>query len=221
MPAARDLTGLRFGRLTVLRSDGRVKFGREMTAWRCRCDCGAELRVPQRRLTTGSENHQQHACDICRSVPCAICGGPVPPIAHSPTCSPECRAELNRRYQLAYYHERRADDPERRQKNSAYKKRRWAAMTPAEKLADARRRAEMADREKINERARRRHAERMASDPAYAARKQEQRNARLARIGEDAAREEARLAAARRRAKRDEIEMLSAIDKLTGDPDEQ
>lgn len=51
MPAARDLTGLRFGRLVAIRLDGH--FGRAR-AWLCRCDCGVELRVRMGCLVTGN-----------------------------------------------------------------------------------------------------------------------------------------------------------------------
>lgn len=39
MPARQDLTGKRFGRLTVLRCEGKAKHGKYQ--WLCRCDCGA------------------------------------------------------------------------------------------------------------------------------------------------------------------------------------
>lgn len=133
MPAPRDLTGQRFGALTVLRSDGRVFWGQDQTAWLCRCDCGAEIRVPQRRLTTSQPSHQIRACEDCRSTPCEICGKPVARATNARTCSPECLTEKHRRYQLAYYHDVRAPDPEDTAKRRARGRDRWAAMTPEEK----------------------------------------------------------------------------------------
>ena len=38
-----DLAGCRYGRLTVLREDGRDRWGQMM--WLCRCDCGREVLV--------------------------------------------------------------------------------------------------------------------------------------------------------------------------------
>jgi hypothetical protein len=52
-----DLTGQRFGRLTVLRLEGtHVSRGgsREGTLWRCRCDCGKETVVYGRNLRWGN-----------------------------------------------------------------------------------------------------------------------------------------------------------------------
>ncbi len=46
----KDLTGKRFGRLTVIRKDGHLG---EKTAWLCKCDCGNYKRISTDRLTTG------------------------------------------------------------------------------------------------------------------------------------------------------------------------
>lgn len=48
--SAIDLTGQRFGRLTVLERAGNI--GR-MAAWKCRCDCGAECVVGSNSLRRG------------------------------------------------------------------------------------------------------------------------------------------------------------------------
>lgn len=37
----KDITGMRFGRLTVTRrAEDQVKYGRRMCMWECKCDCG-------------------------------------------------------------------------------------------------------------------------------------------------------------------------------------
>lgn len=55
MPAAIDITGQRYGRLTVIRSSGHVQAGKELKrAWECLCDCGATLRVATSALRTGN-----------------------------------------------------------------------------------------------------------------------------------------------------------------------
>lgn len=64
MTKAKDLTGQRFGRWTVLE---RVPLGRETSngerhGWRCRCDCGTERTVVTRSLTDGSS--RSCGCDI-------------------------------------------------------------------------------------------------------------------------------------------------------------
>jgi len=47
---APDLTGQRFGRLTAIRRDGRI---RQLCAWICRCDCGNEVRTNTNTLRCG------------------------------------------------------------------------------------------------------------------------------------------------------------------------
>lgn len=48
----RNLTGQKFGLLTVIEDDGtRDKFGAIM--WLCKCDCGAEVHIRSRRLIKG------------------------------------------------------------------------------------------------------------------------------------------------------------------------
>lgn len=127
--------------------------------------------MAQPRLTAADGSRQQHACDSCRSRPCEICAMPVPVASNSKTCSPECKAERSRRYQLAYYHEIRATDDEDTAKRRSRSRARRAGMTPAERLEDSRKRAATEDKAAKNARARARHAERVASDPAYAAAK--------------------------------------------------
>jgi hypothetical protein len=51
MSAARNLAGLKFGRLTVMRRAGRQ---RRSLMWVCVCDCGVERSVRGTALTTGN-----------------------------------------------------------------------------------------------------------------------------------------------------------------------
>ena len=53
MVAFRDLTGQKFGRLTVLHHTGR---GVRHVRWACRCDCGLETEVIGSNLTRGNTN---------------------------------------------------------------------------------------------------------------------------------------------------------------------
>lgn len=48
-----DRVGHRYGRLTVLRENGRWRRG---VTWLCRCDCGNELTVPAFSLSSGNTN---------------------------------------------------------------------------------------------------------------------------------------------------------------------
>ena len=55
MPALIDLTGQRFGALTVLHRDGSEPHGnlRRWPVWRCECDCGYRVRVRGDSLRRG------------------------------------------------------------------------------------------------------------------------------------------------------------------------
>lgn len=52
MSTVKDLTGQRFGRLTVIRRDGSSRQG--LAAWLCRCDCGRECVVEGAMLRKGN-----------------------------------------------------------------------------------------------------------------------------------------------------------------------
>ena len=48
-----DLTGRRFGRLAAIEPlPERVRYGRSIL-WRCRCDCGQEIKAPANQLLSG------------------------------------------------------------------------------------------------------------------------------------------------------------------------
>lgn len=50
-PGQRDITGLRFGRLTAVEPTGETVRG--SAVWLCRCDCGGEVHAPLHQLTAG------------------------------------------------------------------------------------------------------------------------------------------------------------------------
>lgn len=50
-PGCRDISGMRFGRLTAVEPTGEVTRG--SAVWRCRCDCGGEVHAPLHQLTAG------------------------------------------------------------------------------------------------------------------------------------------------------------------------
>lgn len=64
-----DLTGRRFGQLTVIRQDGRDKSGKNVL-WLCRCECGAETRVSTIHLTSGHTT----SCRECANKRFVACG---------------------------------------------------------------------------------------------------------------------------------------------------
>lgn len=51
----KDISGRKFGRLTVIARDGYISNGtrRRLFAWKCLCDCGKYARVPVRDLASG------------------------------------------------------------------------------------------------------------------------------------------------------------------------
>jgi hypothetical protein len=116
MVAFKDMTGLRFGRLTVIRQDGRTSTKGRLITWLCKCACGKECCAVGDYLRKGYKkscgclqeeswykNHQPYrtsTCIICNKVFRCKC---YPP---RQTCSQKClRIKLQRRQSL----ERRKD----------------------------------------------------------------------------------------------------------------
>lgn len=58
-----DLTGKRFGRVTVIDEAGRASYNREVT-WRYQCDCGAYGTAASSDLRRG----KTAACFACRHI---------------------------------------------------------------------------------------------------------------------------------------------------------
>lgn len=187
MPAQKDLTGQRFGRLTVIRKEGRVTYGgRLQAAWRVRCDCGREEVYPQNRLPHTPSLARQRgtvtACTQCSRPPCVVCGELVPVGSRRNTCSDECHREKLRERSLAHYRKRVSADPE-------YNKRR-AALIRYRKLVDPEYRDRIREtarrtRERLNadpERAEKRRAAMRAWYAKNAERVQAKRRERLAKM---------------------------------------
>ena len=62
MGKVKDLTGQRFGRLTVIRQNGfgeRNKFGSRYAKWLCKCDCGNSC---ERTTDILKRNRNDHSC---------------------------------------------------------------------------------------------------------------------------------------------------------------
>ena len=112
----RDLTGLRFNALTVVRMVGKVQHGRNMVkVWSCVCICGNELEVDQASLKKG----QVPACKTCRRGPCVICSKPITNPNYAVkrnTCSDVCRKEQIRAKHRRRYHKQIELDPEHNKK---------------------------------------------------------------------------------------------------------
>src|SRR4051812_19583585 len=67
MPAAIDITGQRYERLTALARVGKTTAGGAYV-WRCRCDCGKETDVPIPALRNG---HTRSCGCLGREISCA------------------------------------------------------------------------------------------------------------------------------------------------------
>jgi hypothetical protein len=122
-----------------------MRLGKDMPAWLCRCDCGAELRVPNKRLTTTVAALKWDACETCRGTLCVICGGPIAAGSPRIACSrQECQRELGLARQRAYDAAHR-DDPlyleRKRQHTRSYR----ASMTPEEQREAGRRKRQDED----------------------------------------------------------------------------
>ena len=60
MPKVKDLTGLRFGKLTVIEQHGftnKNKHGCRQAIWYCKCDCGNYCEMASGTLTRSRSNH--------------------------------------------------------------------------------------------------------------------------------------------------------------------
>lgn len=56
MPKFKDLTGMKFGKLTVIEQgeNHRQPSGKSIVMWKCRCECGSESLISASNLTTGN-----------------------------------------------------------------------------------------------------------------------------------------------------------------------
>lgn len=210
MPAFRDLTGQRFGKLVAVEYVGRIAGGQD-GYWRCQCDCGTLTTIPRRRLS-GTRGDLVRACEACRlSRQCAICETTfIPSSSRATTCSPECSRVLRTRNLVAAkarrdaarpdrlraeqcrYRERLRKDPQRHEARKKVK-REWYVANRDEILAERRRRrASMSDDERaaIREYMRRWHRELRADPDRHAAylamqtdRRREARLSELVRLG--------------------------------------
>lgn len=156
----------------------RVKFGSWQSSWLCRCDCGAEIVVPQNRLPHRESiplGHRVDACQDCRAKPCLVCGTPIPPPSSARTCSQACKAEIRRQQSLAYYH-RRAEQPGYLDARADQARERWGDMSDDRRRAISQRaykqRLAREGREALNAKSRRQHEDRM-EDPDYRERRRQ------------------------------------------------
>jgi hypothetical protein len=103
-----DLTGRKYGRLTVVKSGGKqIYAGKPCYMWWTLCDCGREELVPQSQLS-----RRKAGCAVCRRGPCVVCGGEIVRETTKNTCCDQCEQEKRRNIYLKSYYKKVADDPE-------------------------------------------------------------------------------------------------------------
>ena len=61
---AKDLTGQKFGRLTVLKENGRTESKKPLVIWLCKCECGNYVNRTAKALTTSKNS----GCDNCKFI---------------------------------------------------------------------------------------------------------------------------------------------------------
>lgn len=94
MPPPLDLTGQRFGKLTVVRLGLSAQYnGRAQNLWVARCECGDERAYSQDRLMRPDASpHAIRHCPKCRTRACIECGTEFT-VIHGPEryCSDQCK----------------------------------------------------------------------------------------------------------------------------------
>lgn len=134
MPPIKDLTGQRFGRLTVLERD-RTQEARMRTKhayWRCACDCGHETTVLGASLRDG----RTQSCGCLRRVRAALRWSGV--IKHGTRYSyaeKGCRCDQCRKWKRERDRRQRARKPEKARERH----RRWKSAHAEEHIATTRR----------------------------------------------------------------------------------
>jgi len=67
MPDGKNLTGKKFGKLTVIKNTGQKdKWGSYL--WLCKCDCGNYKKVKAYRLTTNNPKNRTRSCGCLRKL---------------------------------------------------------------------------------------------------------------------------------------------------------
>lgn len=117
MPDGIDLTGRRFGKLTVVEFAGHHRgWARPKKQWLCKCDCGRKEVILQERLPHADYvvryRHAHWACFVCRKTAiCAVCETEFLSIKGDKTCSVACTKTYDRQLSRAAYSRRKEKDP--------------------------------------------------------------------------------------------------------------
>lgn len=195
MPPPLDLAGQRFGRLLVVRRASDIVSASGKTVhpgWLCRCDCGREEVVMQKRLPYCASNARRRdaaqACAHCRAQrACIVCGRPFVSTHYRTTCSDDCDVLRRRAIDLEFYRRRVAEDPDYNRNVRAQRNARAAADPEyARHLAEQRARQDASKRARIlADPERREHyafmaRRRYAADPEAQAKRRAARAARMA-----------------------------------------
>lgn len=168
-----------------------MQYGREQPAWLCRCDCGREERVPQKRLPYCESNAKARAavsaCDVCRLTrECVVCKKAFVSQHYRATCSDSCnvlhqrRKDMDRYYRLMEAGSDRNSERYRRMKQRAAEDPAFAArMEAASRAGHERRREKLRSDPAARERANALARERYRKHAAEIAAKRRERRAAL------------------------------------------
>lgn len=165
MPAALNLAGSRYGKLTVVsRGPAQIsKSGKSSRGtWHCLCDCGRQELIVDCRIPHCKSNADRsdavYACEHCRSIRvCEHCCKPFSSVFYRTSCSDICRQELKRACDREFKRKLTVTVPGY-YKQSNIKRRERLACDP-----DFLARHNLAERERSKKK-----LERQRTDPAYA-----------------------------------------------------
>lgn len=118
MPPPVDLTGRRFGDLTVVRKVGVNPHVRRLNAiWLCHCErCGRNEEMIQQWIpynaSRAARNNARWSCSVCFRGPCEICGGENISGTYQGVCSEACHHERQKQHAREFHYRRLAENPD-------------------------------------------------------------------------------------------------------------
>lgn len=118
MPAHRDLTGMKFGDLTVVKLIKHVPSSERKMAsiWRIKCKCGRVEDMRQLWIPYCKSNKlrrsARYGCTVCFRGPCEICGSEILTDSFIGVCSPQCQHERQKANDRNHYYRMVAKDPD-------------------------------------------------------------------------------------------------------------
>ncbi|ENE6639052.1 hypothetical protein ABNR98_004461 [Salmonella enterica] len=116
MPAAKDLTGSVYGKLSVIRKVGYASDSKHSSVYLCYCECGRYEEISQLKLPHNASQSRKRGirynCTVCMRGPCVVCGRPIERETKGNTCSETCKQYKDRAVWLKHYSKAVNQDPE-------------------------------------------------------------------------------------------------------------